>query len=102
MSVGAAPSRSVPYWRRGRTLDGPADMMALLLWAPRSIPEVVSLTGMQRDRVVNWFKHLHDAGVIRVAGKRPPDGTPGNRPLVYEMQVRPFEIEDTPEEVCPL
>jgi hypothetical protein len=95
MKEPGAPTRK--YWNEF------ADIMALLMWQPRTVHEVVSLTEYPTNTVYDKINALHHAGVLRVAGRRfnfpatdktDRRGTPAK---VFAVQAKPFELPDTPE-----
>lgn len=50
----------------GTTLAKIADTMALIMWQPRTIKEIVELTEIPHTTISNHIKALHAAGVIYV------------------------------------
>lgn len=47
-----------------------ADMIGLLTRAPRTVSELMGLTGMGEESVRKWLKALRDEGVVVQAGTR--------------------------------
>lgn len=88
---------------RGSINADVADTIALLMWQPRTVRELSEVTGLFMESMRIRVDALHEAGIVRVVGRKPHKGrgTGGPRPRVYGMQAKPFELPDTPEVLLP-
>lgn len=82
-------------------LEARADIVALFMWqARRTASELIALTERDEYTIRRWLNALHQAGVLRIAGRRPHPYN-GRNARVYELQAKPFNKPDTPEEDLP-
>jgi predicted transcriptional regulator len=76
------------------------DVMALLRKAPRTVPEIVKVTGLARGTIQSYVDALHAEGHVRISKLRPSlkGGPPSHE---YEWQeglwAKPDETEVTRE-----
>jgi hypothetical protein len=70
-----------------------AEMLAALMKAQRTVPELVDLLEMRHQYVTAWLKEMHASGVTRIAGKRSGGAT------VWALQRELFGEPDQPMQV---
>lgn len=78
-----------------------ADIVAALMWKPKTIHEVIAETGCAETTARSWVHALHAAGVVRIAERLPREKSEGAiqygcRRIVWEWQTTPFLKEDIP------
>lgn len=59
------------------------DMLGLLHRAPRTIDELVTLTGYSKAAVTRWLRELCDEDLAKVIGERRDRGAVGARAKLY-------------------
>ena len=61
------------------------DMIGLLVRAPRTVAELVELTGMSEARVRIWIRALKDEGLVSSVGSRDVRSAVAARIYVHEL-----------------
>lgn len=79
---------------KSRSFADLADVVALMMWEPRTVEELATMGGLQKEVARGRMRTLYEAGIVRVAGYRVRSNRP---PVVYAMQTKPFADPDTPE-----
>ena len=74
------------------------EMIAALVKADRTIPELAEMTGCHWETCANWIRAFQMSGLIYRNGKRPARGWGGKRAQIYAWQPSPFAKVDVCEE----
>lgn len=78
-----------------------AEIIATLMHAPRTRPDLAEQVGMNWQTESAWFEEMRTSGVLRVRGFQPRIDGKGAPTAVYELQ-RPFAQPDAPfPQPCP-
>ena len=70
-----------------------AELMAQLLWGPKTVRELVAAVGADAATISHWLRELRAAGVVHVSGYRRTGARPAR---VWALQTRPFAEADAP------
>lgn len=77
------------------TLAHMADLIAALMWGPKTYRELIEETGCDYQTIQGYVQSLRAAGVVYLSGHRPvPTG--GSPAMVFSLQPSPFAHDDVP------
>lgn len=80
-----------PFTPRSSTVEVGAELVASLMWGPKTTHDLVAASGANRDTVGRWLKAMHASGIVRIGGYRSD-----NRAVIrlWELQSKPFALPD--------
>jgi len=87
---------------RGPTRPIAADIIAALMWGPKTVREIREITGASKEAIGAWLVAFEDAGVVyrkgREAAPLSEDGVraAGERAVIFAMQPTPFANSSAP------
>lgn len=75
-----------------------ADLIAAVMWGPKSVKMILEMTAIgSDDTAANFLSELHSVGAVRVIGKHKPyEGAPGVWSNLWAWQTSPHALPDTP------
>jgi hypothetical protein len=74
--------------------DVGAELVAALMWGPKTVPQLVEHVGAKERNVRQWLDIFRRSGVVYVFGEAPPSGRGGRPACLYAMQSTPFHFDD--------
>jgi predicted transcriptional regulator len=69
-----------------------AEIMAALMWGPKTVPQLVEHVGAKERNVRQWVDVLKQSGVVYVREVAPRNEKGGGR--LYAVQSTPFHFDD--------
>lgn len=81
--------------------DTVSEIVASLMWEPKTVDQVVEVTGCAVSTARSWIRAFHASGLVRIAARLPREKFEGaqqygRRRIMWEWQTKPFAQEDVP------
>jgi hypothetical protein len=79
--------------------DTVAEIIAALMWEPKTVDQIVEITGCAVSSARGWINAFHDSGLVRISARLPREKFEGaqqygRRRILWAWQAKPFDQED--------